>query len=278
MGVIICVVSVLGRFLFGFVAIGVGSGIAGADPIKGEGSFPQFRSISGLPGGGFGVARDGRMSFNGAMGISTPVAYSLSGYQIVLVGGIYSGTTGFRFDTSEGQLLKSNGTAAGLIGFDLGRYGDLTFSHMVLSTKGDNAQNLHWQVPYSVSGWEFGLGVQDISGQGGTSGQTSGPRGFDPGESRSYYAVGTYDFGQGSYGSVGFGDGRFKGRAFANACYQVDSRLKLIGEVDGFGFNSGVAYDVGRLGTGFGGREIRATVTAGYLRFKNAYWSISVGF
>lgn len=252
--------------------------LAPADRIAGAGSYPQFRSLAGLPGSGFGVTKNGNISLLGATSISTPVAYSLSNYNIFIGGGIFSGDSKFRFDTTEGQLLKSNGTLVGMIGIPLNKWGNLTATHMVLSTKGDNSQNFHWQIPYETQNVSFGIGVQDVSGQGGTEGQTSGPSGFDPGESRSYYAVSTFDLKNGNFASLGFGDGRFKGRFFASANYQVTNRLKLIAEYDGFGLNSGLAYDLGTIGQFGNSRKARATMSAGFLDSHHAYWTLGISF
>lgn len=250
-----------------------------ANLINGPGTYPQFRSLAGLPGSGLGVTPQGKLDFSGAMSISTPVAYSLSHYEAALIGGIYNGSRSFRFEFSGTEIHGGNGTAVIMLGVPLGQYGSLTATHMVLSTKFDNAQNLHWQLPVQSDGWAFGIGVQDLAGQGGTQGESSGPRNLDPGESRTYYAVATYDFGQGHYASVGFGDTRFKGRLFANASYQIDSRLKLIAEHDTFGWNSGLAYNIGRLGKSpVPGRDIEATLTLGFLDFKNAYWTLGFSF
>ncbi len=249
-----------------------------ADRIAGPGSYPQFRSLAGLPGSGFGVTKAGELSFNGAMSISTPVAYSLSNFNIFIGGGIFSGNSKFRFDTTEGQLLKSNGTLVGMIGIPLGKFGSLTATHMVLSTKGDNSQNFHWQLPFEQKNINFGIGVQDISGQGGTEGQTSGPSGFDPGESRTYYGVVTYNLENGHSASLGFGDGRFKGRFFASANYLATPRIKLIAEWDTFGLNSGLAYDLGKITSIGNGRDARATISAGFLDFHHAYWTFGVSF
>ncbi|MCH8978904.1 MAG: hypothetical protein IH945_06635 [Armatimonadetes bacterium] len=254
--------------------------LAFAQPgVQGAGQYPQFRNLSGLPGAGFGVMPDGRLSSHGALAYSTPVAYSMRGWDIVLGATNVSNTmrlsilkddNGLFFDGNEG-----NGTLQMLVGISLGDYGNATFSHLILSSFMDSAQSLHWSPPRQHGAVRFGIGVQDMTGQGSATGD--GLPG-DEGNSRSYYAVGTWDAGAGTFMSLGTGDTRFK-PIFGSVSFAVGERVKAFGEYEAYHWNYGFAFDAGKLlGSVRAGRATSTTIMLGAVKGKYAYWSVSVGF
>ena len=212
------------------------------------------------------------------MSHSTPIAYSMTGWDLVVGGGILSPDRSLQFSESTAKFA-GNGTAQFLVGVPLGRFGDVTFSHMFLSNLFDNAQNLHWTPPGQAGPVRFALGVQDITGQGGVSGETAGPRRFDPGESRTYYAVGTWQTSPDLYVSLGFGDTRFKGRVFGSASYGLGEKIKFVIEHDAFNWNTGLAFNIGDWGAGLRpGRTTQMTAMFGFVGGDHAYWSLNLAF
>lgn len=244
--------------------------------IGGPGQFPQFRSMSGLPGSGFGVLPDGRVDASGAWSLSTPIAYSLQPWQFVFGAGSLSPNKGLRFlDTSSGES-KGNGTAQFMVGLPLGRYGTATYTLVVLSGKLDNASNFTWTPPGQTGPVRFGFGVQDLGGGGGTQGE--GPGGADPGNSRSYFGVATWEGPRGFHASLGVGSTRFDG-VFGNASANLTDRLKAVAEFDTFNWNVGLGYDLGRLGSSpREGHDLGASMFLGLVRGRYAYWSVNVRF
>lgn len=260
------------------LAVGFASvALAQADLI-GEGQYPQFRSQSGLPGGGFPVAHRTGADFSGALAWSTPVAYSLAPWQYLVGGSSLARDDSFVF--FEEDLSANNSTLVAMVGVPLGDFGRTTFTHMVLSELGDHAQNLHW-VPGDQRGpLVFAVGVQDISGQGGSQGDTGQPNRLDPGESRTYYLVLSTSFGETGHLSAGLGDTRFQGRPFFNASHNVGERVKAFAEWDTFNWNYGAAYSLGKVGAlpERNGQRPVAAVSAGLVRGKYAFWALNLSF
>ena len=60
------------------------------DPLDGFAQYPQFRNLSGLAGGGYGVDVEGRASLSGPTAFSTPVAYVMGHNQWRIVGATMS--------------------------------------------------------------------------------------------------------------------------------------------------------------------------------------------
>ncbi len=211
--------------------------------ISGKGSFPQYRSISGLPGGGFPVTRDGRINIQGHTAISTPIAFSVRpGTYVAALANLSPNKRLRSFDGDQSD--GANGTLAEMFGFGTG-LGHFTYSAMFLSERFDVAMNVHFQprrgtfyagkhhVPVHV-----GLGVQDLLSQGGSSGE-----GIDGenngGKSNSPYVVFTAELPEGVYASTGIGVSRYR-TLFANASMPLSDRFRLTGEFDGYGINVGV--------------------------------------
>lgn len=221
--------------------------------------------MSGLPGSGWAVRPDGSTGPGGAMSLSTPIGYSMADWHYAVAISNLSANSALSFPRGSERNLRGNGTGVLAIGVPLGRYGSATVSHMVLSNLGDNAQNVVWAPPGQRGPVRFVLGVQDVSGQGGTQGE--GPGRQDPGESRSYFVAATWEARPGLHVGGGFGDTRFR-RGFASASYAFGGRATAIFEHDGYNWNAGLAYD---LAAGKGG----VVATLGLFRGEFAYWSLA---
>lgn len=244
--------------------------------IGGPGTYPQFRSMSGLPGSGYGVESDGSTTPMGAWSISTPIAYSLQPWHVVFGFGTMSPNLSPRFLDSSSHESTSNGTAQITIGAPLGRFGQGTYTLMVLSSRLDNAGNFTWTPPGQTGPLRLGLGVQDVSGGGGTQGE--GLNGQDPGNSRSWYGVATWEGPEGVHASLGTGTNRFKG-VFGNISASLSPQTKAVLEYDTFNWNAGVGYDFGKIGSSpIKDHEIGASMFLGVIRGKYAYWSLNFRF
>lgn len=213
------------------------------------------------------------------MSFSTPIAYSLRGYEVVFGASNVSDTDKLKFALGEeqGERGVGNGSAQIIFGVPVPEdWGQISFGHLVLSKLLDNAQTLQWTPPGQSGPVRYAVGVQDIGGQGGTSGE--GIPG-DGGSSRTYYAVATYEATPDTHVSLGFGDSRFRGRTFANASHNLTDRVKVTLEWDVFNFNYSIAYDLGPLVRGVvQDRDGRATLQIGMVRNKYAFWAINFHF
>lgn len=265
-----------------FWAVAVAVGMAGwafaqADTV-GPRQFPQFRNMSGLPGSGFPIGPKGVISMRGAMAYSTPVAYSLRGWQAVIGGTNLSNSMRLRWFNGSGRSSSTdtgNATAQLMVGVPIGEYGALTSSVMLLSSLGDNAFNFHYELPPLAEGWTFAVGVQDLSGNGGTSGEGI------PGDTdwaRSYYGVATYQFPGDIYASLGVGSNRFEG-VFGNISAPVAPWARGFVEYDRFNWNAGVGVRLWDLGRGIAdGRPSLGVLTLGAVRGKYAFFALNVSF
>lgn len=232
--------------------------------------------MSGLPGSGYGVGSDGKIGPLGAWSVSTPIAYSLRPWQFVVGVGTMSPNQSPKFLDSKSSESTSNGTAQLSVGLPLGKYGQGTYTLMILSGKLDNAGNLTWTPPGQSGPLKFGLGIQDIGGGGGTQGEDKNHN--DPGNSRSFFAVGTWEGPNGLHASVGAGSTRFDG-VFGNVSANLGERAKAVLEYDTFNWNVGVGYDLGRLGKSIReGEDVGASMFIGLIRGKHAYWSVNFRF
>jgi hypothetical protein len=232
------------------------------------GQYPSLRNLNGLPGQAFGINRSGEPDFRGAMSYSTPIAYALTDWHWVLSGTFVSNTLTPTFsDQSSAGSSSANGTATLQIGTRLGNFADLNYGFAVLSSRGDNIGSAHL-TPIQNGPIVFAVGVMDVSGSGGSSGQ--GNPG-DSDSSRSPYVVGTYELKPGTYLSMGYGDTRFRG-LFGSISTPVTPRLKAVLEYDTFHWNQLLAYDLGRIGRG------QATLTFGTQAGRYAAWALSVSF
>jgi hypothetical protein len=240
----------------------------------GPGQFPAFRTLSGLPGGGYGVQPDGTPAFSGAMAFSTPIAYSLSRWHFALTGANTSDYSFFRLPHLTGSQSQDDsfGKISATGGVSLGRFGSLTGTAMLISSDRDSAFNFEYQAPLFYKNVGLAVGVQDLSGTRGDRAGNS-PTSLD---SRSLFAVMTVPLPYGIYTSVGMGDRRF-GKGFANASAPLGDRFKAVLEFDGYNFNEALAYDPKALGSikAFG-RSVHATMMVGFVRSKYAFWSLNI--
>ena len=254
------------------------SGVASAQSeLLGQGQYPQFRGLSGLPGGGFGVSPDGRLGWRGAMAFSSPVAYSLRPGRAAFAYGSVSRDEALRFGNNSGgdANVDANGTAVALYGVDL-RAGWLTIGGMLFSGLYDSGINLHFTPSQGERDLQFGFGVQDIGGGGGTAGANFPT---DDNSSASPYVVGTGRLRGDSYASLGIGAGRFH-RPFGSVSAPIFNRARGVVEHDGYNINVFLAYSpsFGRYDEFGEEREGGATLTLGLTRGKYATAAIAIHF
>jgi hypothetical protein len=246
--------------------------------LTGKDQFPQFRSLSGLVGGLFGVMPNGDTNFHGAMALSTPIAYSLGSGRFAFGIANTSGNSRIRFfDRGSGET-QSNGTAEGMVGLGT-PVGNFTVGGMILSARGDNVLNLHFSPKLNVDRFGFGVGVQDAFNTGGSSGEAL-DLAHVGGISRSLYAVATAQVAQDAFVSVGTGTRRFKG-IFVNGSAQIVPHIKALAEYDTFNWNYGIAGDIGRFHLGNSGErpiDIQTTAYVGYVRGKYITWGLTFSF
>jgi hypothetical protein len=242
---------------------------------RGKGKFPQYRNISGLPGGGFCVSPEGAPDVSGALALSTPVAYSLTDYRVVFVYGSQSNDRRFRFDGPRREGIGgTNATGAAMIGVPLGQW-RITFTGMFLSSDLDSVLNVHVQPPLSRCGWAVGFGSQDLFSTGGAAG-TGHPNDRDL--SRSFYIAGTWRSPRGVYVTGGIGTERFR-HGFAGASAPLGRSARLSLEQDGFGFNLSAMFETkvfARSERTQGGARIH--LGAGLVKLKHPMWSIGTSF
>lgn len=243
--------------------------------------YPQFRGLSGLPGGGFSVNPDGTFGFKGAMAYTTPIAYTPGGARFAVGAGLVSNNTQLRFFRSgeKADKAEGNGTGFFLAGFDMPYAGRLSGSLMVLSGVQDSALNFQFQ-PSIPGRFQLAAGVQDLAGVGGSGGTFD----EDRDSSQSFYLVGTAPMGEKGHFSLGGGTGRFR-KGFANASYNVLNNVKGIVEFEGFHWNYGIAFNTGpltRLPQGvldeLPSRVPELTLFLGMTRGKYATWSLVFSF
>ena len=235
--------------------------------LSGKDQYPQYRVLSGLPGGGFGVLPSGRPSIDGAAALATPIGYALGNHGAI---GLFNTTTSlnpFQFDGRNAREQNSNGTAFFMVG---GSYAGFhgTASYMILSTHLDAAFNFQVSAPL-IGRLGLAVGVQDLDGGGGAAG-TGFSLALDRRSSRSVFAVGTYDLGNRAYVSLGVGDRRFRG-AFGNASAPIAGRLRGLVEYDAFNFNGGLLYNMGPFhGLGEHAKGVESNLFVGLVRAKYA--------
>lgn len=232
--------------------------------------FPSLRSISGLPGGGFGVNFDGRISFDGAMAISTPIGMTLRGHEYAFSGSVTSKDGAPRF-YNMGSENNSRGIIQAMSGFTL-PFGFVSGTFEVISGHRNNVTN--WQFSPNLKQQNLGVsvGVQNISNHMAASG--TGTVGDDT-KSRSIYAAATYAFRPGYYGTLGVGDNnRFRG-VFGSFNVPLGSNYKLVTEYDTFNFNSSIAIKGPVLKRFLGSRDVQSTIFLGYIREKYLNYMIT---
>jgi hypothetical protein len=250
---------------------------AAQNDLNPAGQYPQFRTLSGLPGGGFGVRPDGSIGLDGALTFSTPIGYGLSNWHFAITGANTSDYRWFRFPHLSGHTgaVDSNGKLSGLVGASLGQFGSITGGVTVISSVGDKSFNFQYQAPQFLPKLGLSAGVQDIVGHRGT-GAENVPGGN--GNSQSWFAAATYALPYGVYASAGDGTRRFS-KGFASVSAPFERRFRAFVEHDGFNFNEGVAFAAGPLKfLKVGDRVGQTTVMVGLVRSKYAFWSLNLSF
>lgn len=244
--------------------------------LNGIGQFPQFRSLSGLPGGGFGVGKDGKPLFDGAFSLSTPIAYSLDGISL----GIANLSDSLRprfFGTGRGEGGRSNGTAFVMGGTRLGELGTFSGTYMVLSSIGDMCFNFQFTPNIRQEKFAVAVGVQDAFNSGGEAGEVLDSV-ISP-NSRSWYGVATFEAQKDVFVSVGAGGRRFDG-PFGNVSFPIAPRLRGMVEYDTFNWNVGVLGEVYRFQQrgGYDPKHTSASAFLGVVRGKYLTWGLNISF
>lgn len=228
--------------------------------------YPQFRTFSGLPGGGYAVTPNGDFSINGALSFSTPISYGLG--HMTFVGGLGNASDSRTPRFFDRHDQNSNGTGW-ISGGMTTKFGQLSGSYMVLSSKGDQAYNLQLTLPFVRQNTHFAIGVQDATSIGGASGETIDNT--NNLTSRSYYVVGTHQLKDGkSFVSLGLGDRRFGG-LFGNASTMITNNVRGTLEYDTFNWNLGATTQFG-----IAGHPVQAFL--GLAAGKYATWGLSTKF
>lgn len=223
---------------------------------------------------------DGTPSIAGAFSMSSPIAYSLSDKHMAIGLSNTSFTHDFKFPS--GNQKGSNGTAWAMLGFSKENWGALTVGGTIISIPhhfpGRNTLSAEYTPPIHLKAISFGLGMQDITGNAGSSGE-----GIENivgrGHSNSAFAVATADLGGGAFLSAGTGSQRFR-HSFVNGSYLVHERYKLFAEHDGFNFNYGVAAELGPYlgGESEDSGHANVTMMIGLVRSRYPTWSVNVTF
>lgn len=206
--------------------------------------FPEFRYVSALPGGGWGVTPDGVPGFDGALQINVPVAYTPHRGAIV-------GYSSASFDSSP--VLATGGSecnGTGVIGLGFGKSGHgLYFSEMPTANRfessfGEPAQNVQQQLmPEGRSQPAVAFGIQDIFEN--RSRYRSAPLQLHNTDSPYVVATRQFELSQRPlYVTLGLGWGRFHSTVIGGASWRAAEKVTVMAEYDGFNPNAGVAFDV----------------------------------
>lgn len=251
--------------------IGLAALACAQSELSGADQFPQFRGMSGLPGGGFAVDQDGNPGSVGAMSLSTPIGYALGHRRFNLGVSVVSNNGTLKFFRNEHDASAGNGTASLMYGLDFGKAGRGTIGVMVLSSQGDHVYNLQYQPGGQSGPVRYSVGVQDFFGRGGSAGETIVG---DSVLSRSFFGVATAKVLDDTYISVGIGTRRFE-KGFINASTNIGRDFKATIEHDGFNMNVGLACT---LGYDRDDRGRNVTMFLGFVRNKYLTWAVNVSY
>ena len=261
----------LKRCVFLAALVGLTVMASAQSELSGRDQFPQFRGLSALPGGAFALGPDGNPDANGAMSFSTPIGFCLGHYRLSFGASTISKNSSFAAFKGDKGSSDGNGTAYLMGGAELGSAGRVTVGFMVLSSFGDNAWNIQFQPGQQKGPVWYSVGVQDVFGSGGSSGESSPG---DEATSRSFYAVGTGLVAPNTYVSAGWGSRRFS-HGFINASTNLGRDFKAVIEHDGFNVNAGLACT---LGYDRDDRGRNVTIFLGYTRLKYLTWSVGATY
>lgn len=199
-------------------------------------NYPEFRYLSALPGGGFGVTPLGRVGFDGAVQANIPVAYTPSCGNYMA--GYWSASNEPRHIHIGTQGDNINGT--GLLAAGFGRPGHgLYAAYMVTSRENEGAFNAQYQL--TRDNWDkpaLAIGLVDLNNNRDSS------IARHQGGARSVYAVATGRLGRPDhfvYVTLGLGSGRFNNRLFGGVSWPASDKLTVYGEYDGWNVNAGLA-------------------------------------
>lgn len=238
------------------------------DPFLGPNQYPQYRNLSGLAGGGFGVDPRGYPSLVGPTAYSTPIAYVPGHDQIRILGAKMSFTS-----APDVRIGHTNGSGVFLFGHTFGRI-NVAFSDLIKSSEWDQALNFQigW-IPPSPTAPAFSLGVQDIFGHGGAAGERLPG---DAASTRSLFGVVTWcaPLHHPLYLSAGIGTCRFR-QGFASASMPFSHSLRSWIEFDGYGLNEGFLWAVWQRKFGI---RMETDLTIGLIRGRYFLIGGGVGF
>ncbi len=260
-------------YLISLILLGCVAQAHAQGAFSGSHQYPSQRNFSGLPGSGFGVLPNGRIDFRGAMAYSTPVAYTLAGSEIYLGVTMVANKLGFAFsDNKRGGSREGDGTAQAIVGTSLGRYGKLSSGFVLLSSARDTMFSFQWS-PHQTGDLRWAIGVQDLRGNAGYSGEG---RPDDNKNSTTPYAVVTKRIAPDLYGSVGYGNRRFRG-VFGNVSWSPVPRTKLVVEHDSLSSSILVAFDLGPIGhSPYKDRRARGQIGIGVQQGRFGLWFVGV--
>src|SRR5690242_16955907 len=105
------------------------------NPFVGPGQYPQFRNLSGLAGGAYGLDAEGEGSLSGPTAYSTPIAYVLGHDQFRIGIGKASFSTSPNFDNNH-----SNGKGIFTFGHTFGSF-NFAVTDFIKSAQWDQAYN-----------------------------------------------------------------------------------------------------------------------------------------
>ena len=95
------------RILGGCLLLGLVGQVFAQSQLNGPKQYPELRTMSGLPGGLFGLDFNGVPTFSGAMAISTPVGASLGQSQYELgTSDTSANTSDFSWFSNPGQHVS----------------------------------------------------------------------------------------------------------------------------------------------------------------------------
>lgn len=200
--------------------------------------YPEFRHTSGLPGNGFGVNEEGKVGFGGAFHMNVPCAYTPTLGQVSV--GYHSGSLDSRL---RFQFGGDETDSTGYIGIGLGKPGKSIYFADVFVEKdlNVNCQHVQWQVQDETHDLPaIAVGIFDMF-------DNRERRYREPHGTRSYYIVATRRSQESErplYVTVGYGNGRFRNRAFSAVSWYPNDRFNLGFEYDGMVPRPHLAYSV----------------------------------